>query len=400
MDLEVLGRALKHSRDAAGLSQAEAADAIGINRVVLAYYEAGTRQAPLTTVSALARLYGTTAAALISGAEPAVLDGQHRQMAMQTLFRAAPELTEKHGIGSALFLRYVTAYEELLRDLDQPLPGKGQSPFAPLRGRAYRRDAARLAREVRQYLGVGSGPVGDLWRLVDDHVLVFRLALGDLASAPSGFFCNHPAVGFCIVVNTTPHRGRQLFTLAHELAHTFFHSQTSDAIVSLDQASSQLNETFANMFASEFLVPADGLARAMDELEAWEKVADAATVIHLHQRFGVSYEMMLLRLRSEKMIKEDEYEKLRQVSPTKLARALGYAPESDVSTMTSPLDALPYRMLRLVRTALDRELISVGDAAETLGVSREDIMRLDANPAADDDQKARIRELEKVFGFD
>src|SRR5579883_319536 len=53
-----LGRGLALARQRAGLSQEAAAEAVGLNRVVLSYYETGRRQPPLGVVVALARLYG------------------------------------------------------------------------------------------------------------------------------------------------------------------------------------------------------------------------------------------------------------------------------------------------------------------------------------------------------
>ncbi|HXG39705.1 MAG TPA: ImmA/IrrE family metallo-endopeptidase [Candidatus Limnocylindrales bacterium] len=82
---------------------------------------------------------------------------------------------------------------------------------------------------ARDFLGLRSGPIDDLSHVLDERVMVSRLALGsDLAEAPSGCFYNDPRVGFCIVVNSDMTLGRQVFTLAHELGHAYFHSQRSD----------------------------------------------------------------------------------------------------------------------------------------------------------------------------
>ncbi len=390
-----VGRALAKARERTGLSQEAAAQAVGLNRVVLSYYETGRRQPPLAVLVALARLYGIPLPALLEGTEelPAA------PPASEVLYRAAPRtLSERAAVGMRRFSELVQAYLELLEELGGEPPGRGTSPFPEAKPRAGRRDAARLAREVRDFLGLGSGPIGDLFRLVDEHVLVFRLALGsDLSTAPSGLFYNHPRAGFCIVVNSDMTLGRQVFTLAHELAHAFFHSQRADAWISMPGAPVD-RERFADLFAGELLVPADALARVIEELEAWEEVADPIVVVHLQRHFGVSYAALLVRLRQEGFISERDYEALGRVSPSTLARRLGYPvnPADLGDYELPPLDRFPDRMLRLVRAAILQRRITRGDAAETLGVSVEDVLLLLERPRARAPERRALRDLEDV----
>jgi hypothetical protein len=56
-------------------------------------------------------------------------------------------------------------------------------------------------------------------------------------------------------------------------------------------------------------------------------------------------------------------------------------------------------MLRLVRTAILDERITDGDAAQTLGVSLEDIAQLVEDPRAGDRERRSLAELSKAFGF-
>jgi Zn-dependent peptidase ImmA (M78 family) len=297
------------------------------------------------------------------------------------------------------FARYVTAYVDLLAALGLEPPGKGASEFAQVKGRSSKKEAARLARDVRQYLGLGAGPVGDLFSILADRILVFRLPMGDLERYPSGFFYNHDKLGFCVVVNSSAFYGRQLFTLAHELAHAYFHSQGSDLLISWEGAP-QVQESFANAFASELLIPGDTLARMLDQSGAWERLEDPAVVIQLQRYFGVSYAAMLLRLLQEGLVDQAQYEPLSRVAPTKLARALGYSPDPcDERGEVSPLDRFPPKMLRLVRTAILDERITDGDAAQTLGVSLEDIAQLVEDPRAGDRERRSLAELSKAFGF-
>lgn len=397
---EQIGLALKTARERARLSQESAADALGFNRVLLSYYESGKRTPSLSVVLALAGLYGSTVDSILSTRPPEQASSVDALDLHSALFRSAPSVvTEGANAGMRLFARYVTAYVELLTALGKELPGKGVSDFAQVKGRSSKKEAARLAREVRQYLGLGAGPIGDLFSILSERLLVFRLPMGDLERYPSGFFFNHDKVGFCVVVNSAAFYGRQLFTLAHELAHAYFHSQGNDLLISWEGAP-QVQESFANSFASELLIPGDALARILDQWVAWERLDDPAVVIQLQRHFGVSYAAMLLRLLQEGLIEQAQYEPLSRVAPTKLARALGYPPDAcDERGEASPLDRFPPQMLRMVRTAILEEQITDGDAAQTLGVSLEEIGDLVEDPRAGDRERRSLAELSKAFGF-
>jgi Zn-dependent peptidase ImmA (M78 family)/DNA-binding XRE family transcriptional regulator len=385
--------ALAEVRERIGLSQEAAANAVGLNRVVLSYYETGRRQPPLRTLVALARLYGVSLPALLGEVE----ERAEAVPTSEVLYRAAPEILADEGkVAMHQFSDLVKAHLDLLEELGAQAPGRGTSPFPPGKGRASRREAARLARMVRELLGLGGGPIDDLFRLVDEHVLVFRLPLGsDLNTSPSGLFYNHPRAGFCIVVNSDMTLGRQVFTLAHELAHAFFHSQEADAWISMPGAPVE-RERFADMFSGELLVPRDSLARVIDELEVWEELSDPVVTVHLQRHFGVSYAALLVRLRQEGFLTQEQYEGLGRISSSTLARRLGYPvnPADLGDYELPPLDRFPDRMLRLVRAAILRKEITRGDAAETLGVSVEDVLALLDRPRAGPTERRALKDLE------
>lgn len=387
-----VGQVLRASRERACLTQEAVAEAIGLNRVVLSYYETGDRQPSLAVLSRLARLYGLTLASLLEGAEP-------EPEPTEVLFRAAPdELGDSAQSGMALFSSLVGVYVELVEDLGGEAPGRGVSPLPPARPTAGRREAARLAREAREVLGLGEGPVGDhLLTIADEWALVFRLPLGETQDhSPSGFFYNHPRAGFCIVANSEMTFGRQVFTLAHELAHALFHSQSADVWISFPGAP-ESRERFADLFAGELLVPEDALIGAVEDLGGAHQLEDPIAAVHLQRHFGVSYATLLVRLRQERLIPEDAYQNLREVSPSKLALALGYEvnPADLGDYRIHSLDRIPRRMLRLVSNAIAKGVMTRGDAAESLGVSTEDILQLLDRPRAN---ASEVRALEEIEG--
>ena len=388
---------LRTARERAGLSQEAAAEAVGINRVLLSYYETERRQVPLTVAAALARLYGTSLESLLAGEE---LVGSRLDVS-GVLFRAAPrDLGDSARGGLRLFEQRVSEYVELVGEMDVKLPGPGRSSFPAARG-VSAKEGAWAARQLRRQLDLGGGALGDPFQVLDEHVLIWRLPLGaDLGAAPAGFFYNHPEAGFCIVVNSEMTLGRQVFTVAHELAHAYFHSQHADVVVSMP-GEDHGRERFADAFAGELLVPGDELRRAVSELAAFDDLTEPSVVVHLQRHFGVSFATLRVRLLQERLISRSDYDALGETSPSRLAVALGYRvhPADLGSYELNPLASHPSRVLLLVRAALERGVITPGDAAEILGMSTEEIRQLRARPGAADDERRVQQDLEDAaFG--
>ncbi|HWD07490.1 MAG TPA: ImmA/IrrE family metallo-endopeptidase [Actinomycetota bacterium] len=136
--------------------------------------------------------------------------------------------------------------------------------------------------------------------LADLHgIAVYRAPLGqDLRETVSGAFLRHATVGAAILINgeTTP--GRQQFTLAHELAHALFHTE-SWYVGFFGRR--ERDERFADEFASEFLVPVQSL-RGVVETIGLPKVEDPAVVVYLQRLFRVSWAMMLVRLQAANLV--------------------------------------------------------------------------------------------------
>ena len=363
--LDSIGTMLRSGRERAGLSQQAAAEAVGINETLLGRYEAGRRQPPLGVAAALARLYGTSIEALAAGEEGA----EPGTGVSGILLRAAPrELAGRARAGLRLFELRLAEYVELAREMSTALAGPGSTPLAPART-VGAKEAAWAARELRRHLNLGSGALADPFGALGEQVLAWRLPLGEDLD---GFFYNHPQAGFCVAVNSEMTLGRQVFTLAHELAHACLHSKDHTAAVCMPGAD-RGRERFADAFAGEFLVPGDELRRVTGELSVFSELANPTLIVHLQRRFGVSFAILRLRLLQEKLITAGEYDALAETSPSRLAQALGYP---DDAGGLHPLAAQPARVLLLVRAALERSAITAGDAAEVLGTGTEEVRQL------------------------
>ena len=379
---EQLGRA----RELAGFIQDDVAAALGVSRVMISYWEGGQRRPNQAQVAALAALYRRQASDLYADV---ALDETADEARM--LFRRATgslSATARQGIGA--FVDFLDSYATLADACRVSLRGMQQSPFGSTPGFDSAEDARRKAEEVRAHLRIGLGPVVDERRLCELlGITVFYAALGlDLATTISGAFYHHPRVGFAILVNLEMTPGRRRFTLAHELAHALLHSDQDRLVVSGPHRDPR--ERFADMFAGEFLMPAEGIRRAIEELGAGPRLDDPADVIHLQRFFNVSYVTALVRLRQARLLSQANYEAFKSARPVAFAERLGYEVDEEEYQQDPQrwrLSRFPPRFRRLLRTALRRRVLSVPTAANLTGLSLDEVEELTDDGVSDSEQR-------------
>jgi Zn-dependent peptidase ImmA (M78 family)/transcriptional regulator with XRE-family HTH domain len=292
----------------------------------------------------------------------------------QLMFRDAGDRLDARGKAEIqAYLRFLDDYALFLEALDEQ-PGLMEPPFRVSQGFTTKDDIRRKAQDARTFFGLGTGPVGDLLSLADRiGITVYLAPLGaDLKETVSGAFVPHGGVGFSILINAETTPGRRQFTFAHELGHALFHG---DALYVDYFGRREASERFANAFAAEFLVPAHSL-RSTVESFGEARVRDPEIVVHLQRYFGVSYSMMLVRLRAVGLSEKPDIESMRKVAPVRLAESLGYSTDPD-EWMQSPrrwgLARFPRRFLRLLRRAFEAERITLSGASAMTGVAQEEI---------------------------
>jgi Zn-dependent peptidase ImmA (M78 family)/transcriptional regulator with XRE-family HTH domain len=391
-----LGPRLVQARENRRLSQEAVAGLLGVSRVLVSHWERGERQPSAQVLERLAEIYGVTLQALLEpDKEPSPSD------LVELLYRDAEGgIDSRAETGLQDFVRFLESYGDLADALHEKREPLTRSPFNLKRGFTGKEDIRRKALDVRDWLRLGHGPVGDLpGRLDDIGITVYRTALGsDLTSAVSGAFLNHPRVGMSIAVNVQTTPGRQLFTLAHELAHALFHSDDQSHLVSV-WARKDEKERFADIWAGEFLVPLEGLRRQSEQLGV-KTITDAEEAIHLQRHFGVSYGMILLRLRQANLLHDDRYEELKKVSPVALAARLGYSVQPEEWGQDPNrwrLERFPRGFLRLLTRALREQRMSPSTAASLTGLTLDEVAEL-VEPVANGDPNVsrELSEYENV----
>jgi len=373
------------------------ANALGVSRAMVSYWEGGSRVPNDRQLAALSRLLRTPIAVLIGAEEPAPAP----DVAAMLLRGTDQDLPDEARPGLREFVEFLDSYAELADSARFPIRGMHDSPFVGGVGFESADDARRKAEEVRAHLRVGLGPIGDIDALCELlGVTVYRAPLGlDLSHTVSGAFYSHPVVGFSLLVNLDMTPGRRRFTIAHELAHALFHSASERYIVST--SGKPPRERFADAFAGEFLMPTEGVRRVMEKHGFGPRIDDPAEVIHLQRFFGVSYITALVRLRQAKFLTQPRLEQFKEVRPVLLARSLGfeiseeeYGPRRDLRR----LERFPPRFRRLLRNAVNHGVLSVPSAAALTRLSIDEITELVAlevgGPGPNEEERAELDEYE------
>lgn len=361
-----LAKKLREARERLGLTQAEAAQALGVVRELISLWESGKRVPSLAYIRDLARLYGVEEESLLGegSLKPAKAEA--------LLLRGEPS----SNLELRKWLDFLDAWAEFLGDLgEQPKPLR-RPPKALDKGGEYtdRRSVAQLAEQVRKHYNLGLDALPDLYTFLDElGVLVYRAPLEPLAKSKiSGAFYNHPKLGWSILVNVDTTPGRQAFTLAHEFAHALYHYRTPGIVSRSDEKPPM--ERFADAWAAHFLVPGRAIRQQLKRLNGEARVRDAFQAMWLARYFRVSYNTMLIRLRTERLIDQFIYEEWRFYNVSDLAQRLGLPVEEykvpEAKARGWNLERYPLSVLEKVRRAIEGGSVSVAEAAAILDVDR------------------------------
>jgi len=386
---------LLDARTKARLTQQQVADVIHVPRESISMWENGSRVPALRQMEDLARLYSVSVDFLLgkdnSEASPNEREVHYRGLVNEPAVHL--ELTH--------WFDFLDDWAELKEAAGLQSKNTGKPPKKLDRGPDFTdgRAAPTLAAEVRAYYGLGTDSISDLYSFFDEQdILVCKANLGDWTDPNkqgiSGAFHNHAKLGFCILVNSQHSLGRQSFTLAHEFAHALFHYNCGSQISIRSDASPR--ESFADAFATHFLVPGKELSKLIENW-GWRERLDQLKATELAYVFRVSYIFMLNRLRNEKYITEAQRELWSKQSPTALANQLGI--DSDVfhkpGTQVLDLKRYPMSVLQTIRDLINSDELYVSQAADLLKVSHAQIQSL----LLTDTSLATEEELKEICEF-
>lgn len=129
-----------------------------------------------------------------------------------------------------------------------------------------------------------------------------------------------------MLVNSNSRRGRQHYTIAHELYHLYYDENPK---VHFCENSTQADpaERSANLFASALLMPREGLLQNVPSEEIVRKEVGIDTLLRLEQLYGVSHTSLVLRLKELHVINPAYSEKMLALSITHEAALRGFDPD-------------------------------------------------------------------------
>lgn len=127
-----------------------------------------------------------------------------------------------------------------------------------------------------------------------------------------------------MLINSNHSRGRQHFTIAHELYHLYIEEKPTPHICNPCCGSKNPIEQNADMFASSLLMPEAGLCQLIPENELKTKTISIATILKLEHYFSVSRSALLYRLLNIELITENTRSRFAEIGVKSSARSFGY----------------------------------------------------------------------------
>jgi Zn-dependent peptidase ImmA (M78 family)/DNA-binding XRE family transcriptional regulator len=361
------------------LTQQDVADAAGISRVAYRNLEKGEAEPRQGTLQALAKALKVSAVDLLAPLPQ-----------LQSLrYRANREMSEQERAqGHQLVVRSANWLSDF-NELETLLNQKKASTLKPARKGTNPETAAAKVRQALLGESAACDCVPDFCELLENAGIklflcdfkltnLFGLSIGEVDGGPA------------MAINTGKNISveRQIFSMAHELAHLILHKETYGKPANLNDE----QEREADRFATAFLMPEAPFIAEWTENRGLHWV-DA--VLKTKRHFKVSYQAVLHQLIDlGKAESPTIYKKFRADYETRYGKKLHWKEEPPINPVPctaggppapspsrpteeprhlDPLDLMEDRLGSLVRDALDRELITTSRAAEILDIRIEEM---------------------------
>ena len=356
-----IGERLRVARDAAGVTQAAAAQAADLARTTLVAIEKGQRRIRIDELQHLAQCYGTSVNALFRQ--------EAAQVDLLPKFRRLTDSTETRVADAAGLLTDLARAEVELENLLGVHHTCNDPPYRAILPGDVRAQAEQDAQEVRQWLGLGLAPVTDLVSLLELQLGV-RVFIRRLDPRISGLFVYDESVGACMLLNANHPRERRAQTAAHELGHLVSTRGKPEVLLEGSPEHSR-EERYAAAFGRAFLTPRRAVAQRFQELAAGSLRLTRRHVILLAYLFGVSREAMVRRLEELGLTKSgtwDWFQDRGGITDAQAREVLGDASVPDDGQQAER--AASARLGLMAAEAWRQELLSEGQLARLLHLDR------------------------------
>lgn len=310
---EFRGEQLKNARRLRAMTITALAELTDISKQSISLYENGENKPEYQRTLALANALRVPTTFFFS-------EDVCRTETPATYFRSLASATKLTRTSQSLKLEYVAKmYEALLEYIDFPaldLPNIEYSGMYDLNDpnslEAMYQELEAVAIKVREYWGLGDGPIGDLQYILESHGIIvtgFDTTDDDIDAFSQRTILKNDEVCFIAVDQGRKPEGRIRFDMAHELAHLLIHPWSED-IDSLSKEEFKLRETEANIFASAFLLP-----RSTFGSEVSNYPTDLEYYLWLRKKWRTSIQAMMYRARQLGCMSGNQFQyMMRQVS--------------------------------------------------------------------------------------
>ncbi|HEY2446492.1 MAG TPA: XRE family transcriptional regulator [Rhizomicrobium sp.] len=358
-----LGERLRNARETAKITQADAAVAIDMSRTTLVAIEKGERRVRIEELQALAGQYNVSVNALLRR------EALHVDLVPR--FRRLSDSTNPDVDAAARLMNDLVSAEvelENLLGIEHPTNYPPERPIVP---GDVREQAERDATWLRDYLGLGPGPIADIFSLMEVG-LGIRVFQRKLPQKISGLFAYYPSIGASVLLNADHPLERRVQSAGHELGH-FTGTRGSPEVLEKGERFLSREERYAHAFGRAFLTPATSTLQKFRELTAGASHLTRRHVILLAHYFGVSREAMVRRLEELKLAREGTWQwfevhgKITDQDARKVVGDDVFSPDSARADARRPVS------LRLGLMALEawrRELLSEGQLCNLLKIDR------------------------------
>lgn len=357
-----LGERLRVAREAASLTQKDAAESIEVARTTLVAIEQGQRRVRMDELQRLTKLYGTSVNALLRR------EAVHVDLAPR--FRKLIGADDPAAVAAAQLLSDLAKAEVELENLLGIKRTRNYPPERPILGGDVRVQAEQDALELRQRLGLGFAPVLDIVTLLEMELGV-RVYVRRFDGKISGVFAYDEALGACILLNANHPKERRNQTGGHEVAH-LISVRREPEVLHADQPEISREERYANAFGRSFFTPAGAVRQKFQEFTAGSPRLTRRHIVVLAHFFGVSREAMVRRLEELVLTKKgtwDWFEANGGITDEQAGQVLGdlRTPDKHKAEADRPTTL---RLNLLAAEAYRQELLSEGQLARLLQLDR------------------------------
>ena len=269
---------LTQARWLAGETRRALAGKLGVDPVAVAQWEVRAAVPRPDHIRALSKILEVPSSFFAVGRPHARLDASAIHFRQ---FRQMSTVQRNRAVAHTEFVwELCNALEKRVRFPAVDLPGFTGGELT----RTTPHDPFDAARNLRRTWGIGDGPISRVVRTIEQHGIIVSMgAFGvDEATTIDAFSTTHLPRPIIVL---SPHRAddvfRHRFSAAHELGHLVMHDECipGDAV----------QEREADLFAAEFLTPADQITPALPKGVTLDALAAVS------QAWGVSVESLLRR---------------------------------------------------------------------------------------------------------